>query len=88
MEILGWVLKLVSSGTIAEIAIVALVLEALWFLRSAKSRRTRAYILFNAGSGVLLMLALRTALIDGPPVLIVAFLSASFLTHIGELKTR
>lgn len=83
-----WLVWLVGSGHIADIAIACLLVEAALLWRKDNHPRKRRLVAFNAASGIFLMLALRTALTDGPPLELAAFLTASFIMHMGEVRNR
>ena len=84
----AWLDALVSSGHIADIAIACLIAECLWLLNRPGAVGRRAFYVFNAGSGICLMLALRVALTNAAPLAIAACLSASFILHLLELRSR
>ncbi len=85
-----WALTLFRSGAVADIAIAVLVVEtaALLWMRQRLELTARS-LLFNAASGIALILALRAALVAPDAPLWVAFwLSAAFVAHLGDLRMR
>ncbi len=82
-----WVISLFTSGRVADIAIAVLIIETALLYRMR--RGALRPLLFNAASGISLMLALRTALTDPTNyIMIAAWLLLGFATHIGDVFTR
>lgn len=84
----AWLNWLAQTGHLADLAIICLIIEAGFALRSASTSPARRVIIFNVLSGIALMLALRVALTGGSATLIALFLSSSFVAHLGELAAR
>ncbi len=82
---------LVTSGRIVDIALAVLVIEYVILVGLARKGRSelRALpLLFNAGAGGSLMLALRAALTSAGWMLVTAFLLAALLFHAGDVALR
>lgn len=82
-----WAISLFRSGHVADIAIAVLLLETAYL--AIKGRGALRPLLFNAASGISLMLALRTALTAPDAYPMIAFwLIAGFATHLGDVFSR
>lgn len=81
---------LIGSGRIAEIAIAVMAAEAavLVVLRLKASRGIPWGLLANLAAGMLILLALREALVSGPSLWIAVFLTASLVAHVADLSLR
>jgi hypothetical protein len=82
---------LISSGRIADIALVVLVLEVvgLGILRSRLRRGPSiAAMLWNAAAGASLILALRAALTGAGTAYVALFLGAALVAHVGDAAMR
>lgn len=79
-----WLLAWFENGTIIGIAVAILVAEIVYLLwRGARG------VIFNALSGIALLLALGGALAEERNyLLIAACLSAGFIAHIADLVAR
>ncbi|MDP3503415.1 MAG: hypothetical protein Q8S33_23975 [Myxococcales bacterium] len=86
-----WLARFLSSGRAIDVVLAIVALEvlliALW-LRSKQRPLAFSELVGPVGAGVLLMLALRAALVGAAPELIVLFLAASFPAHLYDLKVR
>ena len=85
-----WFLALFRDGTVAYIAIGVLLIEtaALLIMRE-RFGFGAASLLFNAASGIALLLALYGALANPENTLWIAlWLSAGFVAHVGDLLVR
>lgn len=82
----AWLQWLVTTGHLADIAMVALLVEAAIML--TRNARQRFVIVFNTASGLALMAALRSAMTSASSTWIAIFLSLGFLAHLGELAAR
>lgn len=86
-----WLAGFLASGHAIDLVLVIVALEvlliALW-LRAKQRPLAFSELVGPVGAGVLLMLALRAALVGAAPELIVLFLAASFPAHLYDLKLR
>lgn len=81
--------SLITSGRIADIILIVLVLEAIWvrFLVTKDMKRYPTYIA-GLAAGACLVLALRAALTDTGWVYVAIFLTLSLFAHVAELGIR
>jgi len=81
---------LIADGTLPLLALGLILLEALVLLWLARARPwlNRGAILANGASGAALLLALRAALLDQPPSVVVLWLGASLVAHLADLGAR
>lgn len=84
---IDWLQYLVTSGNIAILAIIFLALELAYFC-ARKNGAERIAIIFNAASGIAMLMALRAALTDAHFAWIPVFLTTSFAMHLIELRFR
>lgn len=83
--------SLVWSGRIVDIALVVLALEVALVVtlrRRGVRRVALAPVLWNAGAGAGLLLALRAALTDGSTAAVVLPLALALVCHLGESLGR
>lgn len=86
----GWLIEALRGGWITGLAVLILVVETGALLALRRRLRLDARpLLFNAASGIALMVALGSALSDAPNhALVVLCLAASFAAHLGDIVTR
>jgi hypothetical protein len=80
-----------ATGRPIDLVLLIVALEVLLVALWRRSRGTPlspAELVGPVLAGVLLMLALRVALVGGAPELVVLFLAASFPAHLFDLKRR
>ena len=80
-----------DSGAIVDLILVMVLIElvVLWIYYRRTGRGVApGLVLGMTASGVSLMMALRTALTDGPWYLVSLFLLASFAAHLIDLRLR
>lgn len=79
-----------QSGLAVDLILLVIAVEvlALWWWPHLRGRMQRADILSLSLPGVMLLLALRTALTEGPEIKTAAFLAAAFLFHLWDIARR
>jgi len=81
---------LIESGRIIDLILLVIVIEiavlALW--PGLRGTMSRLDILSLTLPGVMLMLALRSALTDSPNAMTAAWLAAAFVTHLWDVARR
>jgi hypothetical protein len=79
---------LVTNGAVTLIALGFLALELVVLLAMRRRIRRGTDIAANAISGLFLILALRSSMMDDGAVAIAAFLGVAFLAHVIGLAAR
>ena len=81
---------LFESGRIIDLILAVVAVEVLVLILWTKLRgaMTRLDMISLTLPGVMLMLAIRTALTDGPHTMTAAFLAAAFATHLWDVARR
>jgi hypothetical protein len=81
-----WLAWAFSSGHAADIVLLVIAAEFVWLVRAR--RWTVADAALRLLPGVLMMVAVRLALVDAPWPLIALTLAASFPIHLADLRRR
>jgi hypothetical protein len=88
---MDFLVTLITSGHIIDIALGFLALEFAWLLfrgRSTDNKGRVTTLVLALGPGACLMIALRCALTGANPLWLVFWLSASLPLHILDLSRR
>jgi hypothetical protein len=76
----------IASGRAIDVILALMVLESVWLIR--RRRAPARDILLGLAPGAALLLALRVALVGGPPLAIAGLLALSLPIHLADIARR